>query len=99
MVALRAFLKFCLKHDLDVISPDKLELGKVAPREVNFLEDEEIQRLLAKPAMYEKKPLKLARDEAILYTLFGTGLRVSELVSIQRKNIKFDSNQFWVIGK
>jgi site-specific recombinase XerD len=99
VVALRAFLKFCLKHDLDVISPDKLELWKVPPREVSFLEDDEIQRLLAMPVLHEKKSLKLARDEAILYTLYGTGLRVSELVSIKIKDIKFDSNQFWVIGK
>jgi site-specific recombinase XerD len=63
------------------------------------LEDDEIQRLLAMPVLHEKKSLKLARDEAILYTLYGTGLRVSELVSIKIKDIKFDSNQFWVIGK
>jgi site-specific recombinase XerD len=66
---------------------------------VSFLEEEEIQRLLAMPVLHEKKPLKLARDEAILHTLYGTGLRVSELVSVQIKDIKFDSNQFWVIGK
>lgn len=99
VVALRAFLKFCLKHDLDVISPDKLELWKIPPREVNFLEDGEIQRLLAMPVMHEKKQLKQARDEPILFTLYWTGLRVSELVSVKIKDIKFDSNQFWVIGK
>lgn len=99
VVALRAFLKFCLKHDMDVISPDKLELGKIPPREVSFLEDEEIDRLMSMPVMYEKKWLKLARDEAILYTLFWTGLRVSELVWLKVKDIKFDSNQFWVIWK
>ncbi|MEI7477912.1 MAG: hypothetical protein WCJ81_05470 [bacterium] len=72
VVAIRSFLKFCLKHDLDVLSPDKLELGKIPPRTVNFLEDEEIDRLLSMPVMYEKKKLKRARDEAILNTLYGT---------------------------
>lgn len=99
VVALRAFLKFCLKHDIDVLSPDKLELGKIAPRVVSFLTDEEIAQLMAMPAMYEKKWLKRARDEAILHTLFGTGLRVSELVSLKKTDIKLDSNQFRVIGK
>ncbi len=99
IVALRAFLKFCLKHDLDVISPDKLELGKIPPRVVSFLEEEEVQRLLAMPVMYEKKGLKKLRDEAILHTLYGTWLRVTELVGLKRTDIKMDSNQFWVIGK
>lgn len=99
IVALRAFLKFCLKHDIDVISPDKLELGKVPPRVVSFLEDEEIKNILAMPIMYETKQLKRLRDEAILHTLYGTGLRVSELVGLKRTDIKMDSNQFWVIGK
>ena len=99
VVALRSFLKFCLKHDLDVISPDKLELGKIPPRVVSFLEEEEVHRLLAMPILHEKKNLKRLRDEAILYTLYWTGLRVSELANLQLTDIKLDSNQFWVIGK
>lgn len=99
VVALRSFLKFCLKHDLDVISPDKLELGKIPPRVVSFLEEEEVHRLLAMPILHEKKTLKRLRDEAILYTLYGTGLRVSELANLQLNDIKLDTNQFWVIGK
>lgn len=99
VVALRAFLKFCLKNDIDVISPDKLELGKIPPRVVSFLEDEEIDRLLTMPSIHEKKDLKRLRDEAILYTLYGTGLRVSELTGLKKTDIKFDTNQFWVIGK
>lgn len=99
IVAIRSFLKFCLKHDLDVIAPEKLELGKIPPRVVSFLEDEEIEHLMAMPVLHEKKPLKRARDEAILNTLYGTGLRVSELVSLQRSDIKIDTNQFRVIGK
>ncbi|HCB51116.1 TPA: hypothetical protein DEP21_00815 [Patescibacteria group bacterium] len=37
IVAIRAFLKFLLKNDIDCLSPDKLELAKVPPREVNYL--------------------------------------------------------------
>lgn len=53
IVALRSFLKFCLKHDIDVISPDKLELGKISPRVVSFLDDNEIEAILSTPAKYE----------------------------------------------
>ncbi len=99
VVALRSFLKFCLKHDLDVISPDKLELWKTPPRVVSFLEEAEVERLLTMPIIHEKKALKRARDEAIMHTLYGTGLRVSELANLKLTDIKLDSNQFWVVGK
>lgn len=100
IVAIRSFLKFCLKHDIDVISPDKLELGKTPPRVVSFLTEEEVERVLTMPAEKEpKNTIKRLRDEALLYVLYGTGLRVSELIWLKRTDIKLDSNQFRVIGK
>lgn len=99
IVAIRAFLKFCLKNDIDCLSPDKLELSKIAPREINYLNDEEINRILETPQYYCKNKLKLARDEAILWFLYGTGLRVSELTALKTSQIQSDSNQFYVIGK
>jgi len=99
IVAIRAFLKFVLKNDIDCMSPDKLELAKTPPREVNYLDDIDITKILATPLAYEKNELKKARDEAILQFLFGTGLRVTELITLQKKDIKLDSNQFSVVGK
>ena len=81
IVAIRSFLKFCLKHDIDVISPDKLELGKTPPRVVNFLTEQEVESVLAMPAEKEtKNVVKRLRDESILLVLYGTGLRVTELI-------------------
>lgn len=99
IVAIRAFLKFILKNDIDCMSPDKLELAKTPPREVNYLDEEDIQKILAAPSQYAKDPLKQARDIAILQFLYGTGLRVTELITLQKKTIKMDSNQFSVVGK
>ncbi|MCF7834907.1 tyrosine-type recombinase/integrase [Candidatus Gracilibacteria bacterium] len=99
IVAIRSFLKFLLKNDIDCISPDKLELSKIAPREVNYLEDNEVQSILEMPSKFAKKPIQIARDEAILRFLYGTGLRVTELISLKKSNIKADSKQFYVIGK
>lgn len=100
IVAIRAFLKFLLKNDIDCMSPDKLELSKVPPREVNYLEDEEIENILNAPIQHPATtPLKQARDEAILNMLYGTGLRVSELIMLKKSDLKIDSNQFTVIGK
>lgn len=99
IVSLRAFFKFLLRNDIDVISPDKLELAKTDPRTVNYLEEKEIEKLLLMPEEYEKKHLKRIRDKAILLILFGSGLRVSELINLKYSNIKLESNQFWVIWK
>ncbi len=99
IVAIRAFLKFLLKNDIDCISPDKLELAKVPPREVSFLNDEEITKIIDAPQVWNKNSIQQSRDEAILQFLYGTGLRVSELAMLRKKDIKIDSNQFYVIGK
>ena len=100
VIAIRAFLKFLLKNDIDCISPEKLELAKTMPREVNYLTDAEIEKILESPQIISpKNPLKCARDEAILHTLYGTGLRVTELIGLKRTDIKIDSTQFAIIGK
>lgn len=99
IVAIRAFFKFCLKNDIDCISPDKLELSKTPPRDVNYLTDDEVEAILHAPCTYCKDDLKLARDEAVLWMLYGTGLRVSELISLKQKQIEYDTNQFRVVGK
>jgi site-specific recombinase XerD len=49
IIAIRAFLKFCIKHDIPCISPDKLEISKTPPREVHFLSDSEIEKMLSAP--------------------------------------------------
>lgn len=99
IVAIRSFLKFILKNDIDCISPDKLELSKIPPREVNYLEDSEVQKIMEMPIKFGKKPLQIARDEAILRFLYWTWLRVTELIWLKKTNIKADSKQFYVIWK
>ena len=99
IVVIRAFFKFVLKNDIDCMSPEKLELAKTPPREVNYLDEKDIGKILAAPLEYTREPLKQARDFAILQFLYGTGLRVTELIMLQKKDIKRDSNQFAVVGK
>jgi len=99
VVAIRSFLKFLLKNDFDCISPDKLELSKIPPREVNYLEDDEVQSILQMPSKHSQNHLQIARDEAILRFLYWTWLRVTELINLKKNNIKTDSKQFYVIWK
>lgn len=94
---MRSFFKFCLKNDIDCISPDKLELAKMPTREINFLTQDEVDKILEAPLEYEKDDLKRKRDFAILQVLYSTGLRVTELISLTKSQINTETNQFSVM--
>jgi site-specific recombinase XerD len=81
IIALRNFLKYLIKNDIEVLSPDKIELPKIARRQIEIIEYSELERLLNAP---DTKNLRGLRDKAILETLFSTGLRVSELCNLDR---------------
>lgn len=96
LIALRSFLKYLLKRDIPVVAPEKIDLPKAESHSIKFLEREQIDRLLNMPELSKKEGL---RDKAILEVLFSTGLRVSELVGLNRDQINFDRKEFGVIGK
>ena len=81
VIAIRNFLKYLIKNDFDVISPDKIELPKLPARQIEIIEHSDLDRLLKAPDMGTLRGL---RDKAILETLFSTGLRLSELCSLGR---------------
>ena len=97
IIALRAFLRYLLvKRDIPTLSPDKIELPKQSSRSVSFLDSEQIKRLLSSPQISNEIGL---RDKAILETFFSTGLRVSELVRLNRDQIDLKRQEFGVKGK
>jgi site-specific recombinase XerD len=97
IVALRAFLRYLLvQRDIPTLSPDKVELPKQGPRSIAFLNTEQIERLLNSPQISNIIGL---RDRTILETLFSTGLRVSELVSLNRDQVDLERKEFGVKGK
>jgi len=96
LIALRSFLKYAAKRDIATISADKIDLPKAESRSIKFLEHADVERLLNQPDMNTKEG---ARDNAILEVLFSTGLRVSELVSLNRDQINLDRREFSVVGK
>ncbi len=95
-IALRSFLKWLVKNDYAVMSPDKIELPKIKERQVSFLSGEQVDRLLSSPTLSN---INGKRDKAILEMLFSTGLRVSELTKINRDDINFERRELGVIGK
>ncbi|MCC7432464.1 tyrosine-type recombinase/integrase [Candidatus Peregrinibacteria bacterium] len=96
VIALRAFLKFLIKHDQETLAPEKIELAKMPQRSVDYLEREELDKLFA---AIERKNISGLRDFAILRTLYSTGLRISELVRLDREDISLENKEFRVIGK
>ena len=96
VIALRGFLKYLAKQDIETLSAEKVEIGKSSRREVEFLEPEEVDRLLNSA---DGTDLKSLRDRAILELLFSAGLRVSELVNINRDKINLADQKFNIKGK
>ena len=96
MIALRSFLKFLIKRDYQTLAPEKIELPKTESKSLKFLNDEQIERLLNSPGI---STLSQLRDKVILEVLFSTGLRVSELVKLNRDEIDLKRREFGVIGK
>jgi integrase/recombinase XerD len=99
IVGLRSFFKFLLRNEVETISPDKLDLAKIPPRQLSHLSEQEVEKMLKAPMEFEKNTLKAMRDQAILYTLYGTGLRVTELIKLKKTDINLSEKQFSVIGK
>ncbi|OGZ34329.1 MAG: hypothetical protein A2Y98_00280 [Candidatus Portnoybacteria bacterium RBG_19FT_COMBO_36_7] len=96
IIALRNFLRYLAKRDIKSLSAEKIELAKQSPRQVDFLEGEELERLLAAP---EGSGPRALRDKALLELLFSTGLRVSELCRLNRDSINLKKGEFSVRGK
>jgi site-specific recombinase XerD len=96
LIALRSFLRFCAKRNWETLAPDKIELARTKRPQVTFLNPEELERLTAQP---DTSKLNGLRDRAILELLFSSGLRVSELVGLDRDHINTKRREFMVRGK
>ncbi len=103
VIALRAFLKYCIKNDIKTMPPEKIDLSKIPERTVEYLNREELERLFEAVELYGGKGdngrLRMLRDKAILETLYSTGLRVSELAALNRQQVDLNRCEFMVRGK
>lgn len=96
LIALRSFLKFCTKRGVNALAADKIELARTTRKQVTFLSADEMDRLLAVP---NTQTLNGLRDRAILELLFSSGLRVSELVGLDKDHVNLKRREFTVRGK
>lgn len=96
LVALRSLLRFCARQGIDTLAADRVELGKHDARSLKFLDPGQMARLLSAPDVGDERGL---RDRALLELLFSTGLRVSEVSSLNRGDVNLATREFGVIGK
>ncbi|MDO8183923.1 MAG: tyrosine-type recombinase/integrase [bacterium] len=95
LIALRSFLKYLAKQNIASLPPERIELAKVGARELELVTSNELERLLKGPKGESEKAL---RDRAILELFFSTGLRVSELCSLNR-DLDLSRDEFSIRGK
>ncbi len=96
VIAIRAFLKWLRKNDIMAMDPEKIEVPKKKEKKINFLEKEHVERLLSQPVLSTPKGL---RDKAMLEVLFSTGLRVSELIMLNKNQINLKTREIGIVGK
>lgn len=96
LVALRSFFKFLLRQKVKVISPDMIELGKQEDRNIKPFSSGDLTRIFD---VIDIRQLRGLRDRTILEVMFSTGLRISELTSLNREDVNLATGEFSVLGK
>ncbi|MEX1112668.1 MAG: site-specific tyrosine recombinase/integron integrase [Candidatus Andersenbacteria bacterium] len=96
LIALRQFLKYATKRDIECLPADRIELAKLPERDIDVLYPEEVDSLLAAT---EGNTIEALRDRALFHVLFSTGLRISEAITLDRDDIRESSNEIPVRGK
>lgn len=95
MIALRSFLKYCRKRNIPTLTPDAIELAKTGARHLDLISTDELTRLLKAPDLTTPRGL---RDKALLELFFSTGLRLSELCSLNA-DLDLSKDEFSIRGK
>lgn len=97
--ALRSYLRYLIDMDYRVpIAPEAVKLQRTERKHPQVAELEDLIRLIEAPSFLEKDQKVALRNRTILEVLFSTGLRISELVNLNRNQID-KSGRIFVVGK
>ena len=96
LIALRGFLKYLARREIKSMDPSLVELPHVMRKQVTFLHYDEVEDMLEQIDVSTESGL---RDRAIIELLYSGGLRVSELVALNRDSINLERREFVVRGK
>lgn len=97
--SVRAYLRYLIELDYtSPLSPDAIKLVKTERKHPQVAELNELVRLIESPSTLEKNKLVATRNRAVLEVLFATGMRISELVSLNRSQID-STGRIFIMGK
>ncbi len=96
LIALRGFLKYLARREIKSLDPSLVDLPHVIRKQVTFLHYDEVEDMLNQIDTSTESGL---RDRAIIELLYSGGLRVSELVGLNRDSINLERREFMVRGK
>ena len=96
MITIRSFLKFLEKKWQKSLSATAIDLIKAEDRHVEFLNQDELDRLFTAPNI---NTIIWSRDLAIMECIYSTGLRISELTALNKSDINLKRREFAVRWK
>ena len=96
LIALRGFMKYLARREIKSLDPSLIDLPHVVRKQVTFLHFDEVEEMLEQIDTSTESGL---RDRAIIELLYSGGLRVSELVGLNRDSINLERREFVVRGK
>jgi Site-specific recombinase XerD len=96
LIAMRGFLKYLARRNIKSLDPSLIDLPRTVRKQVTFLHYDEIESLVDVINTSDETGL---RDRAIIELLFSSGLRISELINLNRDHINLERREFMVRGK
>jgi integrase/recombinase XerC len=98
VACLRSFFKFLLKEGAITKNPmQKVRVLKTAKKLPQFVDEKEMQSLLDRTGFDDS--FSGLRDQLVLELLYGTGMRLAELISLDEKRVNLRDRTLKVLGK
>ena len=92
--ALRTFLRFLIDFDYkNPIAPDAIKLVRTERKKSQVAEFEDLVKLVEFPSTFEKKKIIARRNRSILELFFSTGMRISELCSLNLEDLDLSADR------
>jgi site-specific recombinase XerD len=98
LIALRSFLKYLSKNDIETLAPEKIELAKTSMRELDLISRSDFEKLMTPEIITKQNEEEILKEQAILELLYSTGLRVSELCALN-SDCNIDQEEMSIRGK
>lgn len=97
--ALRSFYKYMLRHGLIIVNPMALIKAPKIPKRIPvFIEDQKLDTLLDSGEFFDES-FNSVRDKLVIEALFGTGMRLAELIGLKESDVNFYEMSVLVRGK